>query len=188
MKALWYVKIQITPKFELELNLDHFSLCGGLKREHLGIIIIICICRCFVACACEDATITLIKLTNGAQICCPIVLDSRAAVLNSLGSNCMCITTGGYLYVWKYDMDEKINFNVNFNPAGSLLISSDTNGKKSNATNSGESSTDTNLFNLTTPLNQVACHFLLKGKTLSLQRAPPPTLNCDAISADQTIT
>ncbi len=55
------------------------------------------------AVVCEDATLSLIKSKSGTQLCCPIQLESKAAVLKCNSNYCMCITINGFVYVWKYN-------------------------------------------------------------------------------------
>ena len=55
------------------------------------------------AVVCEDATISLIKSKTGTQLCCPIQLESKAAVLKCNSNYIMCITMNGFVYVWKYN-------------------------------------------------------------------------------------
>lgn len=97
-------------------------------------------------CACEDSTLSLIKLNQGTQICCPIVLDSRAAFISTAFSYCMCLTVNGYVYVWRYEcVDEPSGLKSNF--------------LKESSCEAG------NFFNLTAVLSQLSCQFLLRGKT-----------------------
>lgn len=100
----------------------------------------------FVACVCDDSTLNLIKITNGAQICCPIVLDSKVAVLHSTLNLCMCITVAGFVYVWKYELQERPNFNFD--------------SAKKSSTNDAA---DSYLFNLNTLISHLDCRHILKG-------------------------
>lgn len=116
-----------------------------------------------VVCACEDATLSLIKLAQGTQICCPIVLDSRASVINAPASTnyCMCITTAGYVYVWHYEcVDEQTTMPIT--PATSTHA-------KGSSFLSRESSCELgNFFNLTAIISQLSCQFLLRGNYYSI--------------------
>lgn len=54
-----------------------------------------------------DSTIHFYKSLNGTQLCCPIMLDSRAAVLKCNTAYCMCVTVSGFVYVWKYEQNSE---------------------------------------------------------------------------------
>lgn len=96
-----------------------------------------------VACVCDDATLHLIKPKYGSQLCCPIQLDSKVAVLKVNSNYCMCLTTMGYFYVWKYYFDSKDNHN------------------KLYELNSSANSA-TNYQNLTTLINKQSCESILR--------------------------
>lgn len=100
-----------------------------------------------VAVVCADSTLHLIKASNGSQICCPILLDSRAAVLKCNSYYCMCLTTSGSLYVWSYKNEQKQNKEQKKNQFSSISVSE----------------TDSN--NLRTVINRQSCQSILKGKS-----------------------
>lgn len=91
-----------------------------------------------LVCVCLDSTIHFVKPSNGTQLCCPIQLDSRAAVLKCNTNYCMCLTVTGFLYVWKFETNNK--------------------QKESNGYRSNES----DLNNLTTVINRQSCQSILK--------------------------
>ena len=95
---------------------------------------------------CEDSTLHLIKASNGSQICCPILLDSRAGVLKCNSHYCMCLTTIGSLYVWSYRNEQKNKKEISKNQFSSTSIS------------------ETDANNLRTVINRQSCQSILKGK------------------------
>lgn len=98
-----------------------------------------------VAIACMDGTLHVAKATNGVQICCPIQLDSKAAVLKCNANFCMCLTVNGSMYVWKY-LNEQNKLNGTDHAFG------DKDGR-----------VGLDLNNLTTVINQQSCQSILRG-------------------------
>ncbi len=103
-----------------------------------------------VACVCEDATLYLIRTQYGTQLCCPIQLESKAAVLKVNGNFCMCMTMNGFVYVWKCKVDK------NDNSYSKIMNSEESNGSVSNEFHS-----------LTTLINKQSCENILRGRRLS---------------------
>ena len=85
-----------------------------------------------------DSTLHLAKASNGTQLCCPILLDSRAAVLKCNSTYCMSLTTTGFIYVWKY-------------------VSQQNDFKTTKETD--------NMNNLVTLINRQSCHNILREGT-----------------------
>jgi hypothetical protein len=79
-----------------------------------------------LAAVCLDSTLHLCKASNGTQICCPILLDSRAAVLKCNTNYCMALTIAGSIYVWKYRQDQA-NTNSSNKPYGASESSAEQN-------------------------------------------------------------
>ncbi|CAF0827430.1 unnamed protein product [Brachionus calyciflorus] len=104
--------------------------------------------KSIVACVCQDSCLYLLKLSNGSLICSPIVLDSKAAVLNvSNYSNynyIMVISEKGFMYLWKFCLDTI-----------------------KNEANKLNNSTSSNCFHtLTNLIYNESCQFIVEGKTL----------------------
>jgi len=78
------------------------------------------------------------------------VLDSRAVILKSNGNYCMCMTSSGHVYVWKYAQETP-----NQDVASYKINRSITGNKNVND--------DLNLQNLTTIINRESCQFILKN-------------------------
>ncbi len=107
---------------------------------------------CEVACsaqlmvvACMDSTLHIAKAKNGSQICCPILLDARAAVLKCNANFCMCLTVAGSMYVWKYIGEQSRLSNTDPFSASGARVGADLNC-------------------LTTIVNQRSCQSILRGK------------------------
>jgi hypothetical protein len=126
------VKSRVISKLRVSLRF------GWIKKSQSLLSLSLTLFRYYVSCVCEDATLSLIKLNQGTQVCCPIVLDSRAAVVNSALNYCMCLTSNAYLYVWRYFDSSGDNNHVSDSEAG-------------------------NFFNLTALISQLPCQFLLRG-------------------------
>ena len=73
------------------------------------------------------------------------MLDSRAAVLKCNTNYCMCLTTTGSVYVWKYKCNQQAKY------------------AKENA----ESASESDLNSLTTLINRQSCQSILKDGTLT---------------------
>jgi hypothetical protein len=114
-----------------------------------------------VSCVCEDSTINFLKSSNGVQLCCALLLDSRAAVLKCNLSHCMCLTMDGFIYVWKYcslQYDNSMLNNAFNEPTITNLNSNFANRLKNNAYD-----TQSN-YEINTLINQQSCQSVLRGK------------------------
>lgn len=101
-----------------------------------------------VAVACADSTLHLIKASNGSQLCCPIILDSRAAVLKCNMNYCMCLTVHGSMYVWKYKTERNTK-------------------ESKDARFKSDSTVEADINNLATIINRQSCHSILKGQYIT---------------------
>jgi protein HIRA/HIR1 len=92
-----------------------------------------------ISCVCEDSTIHFFKSLNGSQLCLPIVLDSRAVSLKSKSNFCLCLTSSGHVYVWKFTSNQDLTL-----LKGNHLV--------------------TNFENITAEIQRESCQFILNKK------------------------
>ena len=111
-----------------------------------------------IVCACIDSTLHFIKTKNGVQICCPIMLDSKVAVLKCNSNYCMCITVYGSIYLWKYNLFEN-------SPKNSTIAfgSSSMDLGFTSSTETFLNQNELNESNLVTLINRQSCFAILKG-------------------------
>jgi hypothetical protein len=94
----------------INLNLIRYIKDNQLKwkSEFFSEICAVSYSTKYIACSCKDYDLYFLTISNGTQICCPIIIDDHLAFLKCNLNYFMCITCNGYLYVWYFDENENL--------------------------------------------------------------------------------